>query len=77
MIKNPCYIYWDDTTIPEADRKVYIQCESCFAINKKGIRWPCNNYGKKTIKCNLCNTIIYKRIKKKKNEQKNNDQTAI
>lgn len=74
MTKNPCYIYWDDSTVPETERKVYIQCESCFGINKKGIRWPCNNlYGKKTIKCNLCDTIIYERKKKKKNEQNLNN----
>jgi hypothetical protein len=78
MIKNPCYIYWDDHTVAENERKIYIQCETCFKENKKGIKWS-NLYGKKTIKCSLCDTIIYKmqKKKKKKNEQKNNDQTAI
>lgn len=78
MLKNPCYIYWDDLTIAENERKIYVQCESCFKENKKGIRWS-NLYGSKTIKCGLCDTIIYKiqKKKKKKNEQKNNDQTSI
>lgn len=78
MTKNPCYVYWDEPPVPENERKVYVQCESCFKKTQKGIRWS-NLYGNKTIKCGLCDTIIYemKKKKKKKNEQKNNDQTAI
>jgi len=70
MIKIPCYIYWDDTSTAEEDRKIYIQCGNCFKINKKGFQWPSQMlHGKNTIKCTLCNTIIYEKKKKKKNNE--------
>jgi hypothetical protein len=77
MEKNNCYIFWDDETVPEKDRKVYVQCEKCHAENKKGQLWSSVLlYGSREIKCNLCNTIIYKRLKKKK-KKKGEDEATI
>lgn len=70
MEKNNCYIFWDDETVPEKDRKIYVQCEGCYAKNKKGQKWGKTLlYGPHDINCNLCNTIIYKRLKKKKKKK--------
>lgn len=33
------YIYWDDDDIPDAERRVYIQCQECYDKNKRGIKW--------------------------------------
>lgn len=77
MSKFPCYIYWDDTSIAEEERKIYIQCENCFKNNKKGTQWPSQMlHGKNTIKCTLCNTIIYEK-KKKNNEQDKKSPPAV
>jgi ribosomal protein S27E len=66
-MKNNCYIYWDDDSVKE--QKIYVQCEDCFKKNKRGIIWGKSLlYGKHEIKCDLCNTIIYKKLKKKKGE---------
>jgi len=66
-MKKSCYIYWDNDDIPQNEQKVYVQCEKCFQKNKKGFRWSLF-YGKHEIKCNLCNTIIYEREKKKRKQ---------
>lgn len=73
MEKKHCYIYWDDETVK--DRKVYTQCEECYQKNKKGFRWG-QMYGYIEIKCDLCNTIIYKKLKKKK-KKKGEDEATI
>ena len=66
MQKN-CYIFWDDDSVPETERKIYVQCEECFKKNGKGFKWDIQLlYGKNVIKCNFCDTIIYKRKRKKK-----------
>ena len=66
-MKKNCYIYWDGEEIHPKERKIYIQCEKCFAKNKKGVQWGSSLfYGRYEIKCNLCNTIIYKREKKRR-----------
>ena len=76
MEKNNCYIYWDDETAKEP--KVYVQCETCFQKNKKGFMWGKNLlYGIAEIKCSLCNTIIYKQLKKKKKKKKGEDEATI
>lgn len=78
MEKNYCYIYWDDDSVPQRERKVYMQCADCFAKNKKGIRWgSALLYGLNKIKCDLCNTIIYKGLKKKKRKKKGEDEATI
>jgi len=75
MEKNNCYIYWDDETVK--DQKIYVQCEECFQKTKKGFMWGRNLlYGVYEIKCDLCNTIIYKRLKKKK-KKKGEDEATI
>lgn len=72
MEKNNCYIYWDDDNTPPNERKIYIQCEECFKKTKKGFYWGKSLlYGPHVIKCNLCNTIIYKRKKREKKIEKN------
>lgn len=54
-----CYIYWDDEEI--LDRKVYLQCESCFEQNKKGFLWQAKNgYADIDIICS-CGKIIHKK----------------
>lgn len=59
-MKNNCYIFWDNEVI-------YTQCEDCFAKNKKGVKWGKQLlFGKKTVKCSLCQTIIYQREKRQK-----------
>ncbi len=71
MQKNNCYIFWDSDG-PEEERKVYIQCEECFEKSKNGMPWSKNLLkGLKEVKCDICNTIIYRRekLKKKKNEE--------
>jgi hypothetical protein len=77
MEKNNCYIFWDDETVPEDKRAIYVQCAECFSKNKKGIIWSKSLlYGFCEIKCNLCDTIIYKRLKKKK-KKKGEDEATI
>ena len=72
MQKKSCYIFWDSDKVPEDERQIYLQCEECFRKNKKGFPWPYPLLvGRKTIKCNLCNTIIYQRIKKSKKNEEN------
>lgn len=76
MEKNNCYIFWDDETTPEKDRRIYVQCEECYRKNKKGLMWSQTMlYGFCEIKCDFCNTIIYKRLKKKK--KKGEDEATI
>lgn len=54
-----CYIYWDDDDVE--DRKVFVQCAVCHRENKKGLLWSnIVGYGDKTVKCDLCNRVIYK-----------------
>lgn len=67
-MKKNCYIYWDGPeVVNENDKRVHVQCEECFKKNKKGIIWGGNLlYGPKTIKCTECDTIIYKKTKRKK-----------
>jgi hypothetical protein len=73
MQKNKCYIFWDDDTVAKAEKKIYVQCEKCHEKNKKGFPWSANIlYGRKEIKCGLCNTIIYQSKRKKKENEKNN-----
>lgn len=69
MIKNPCYVYWDDDSVAEAERRIYIQCGLCFEKNKKGFRWPTDQLrGENLIKCHSCDTIIYEKKNRKNNE---------
>lgn len=76
-MKNNCYIYWDDETVPDKDRKIFIKCQGCFDKDKKGVFWSKSLlYGKHEIKCDLCNTIIYKRLKKTK-KPKGEDEATI
>lgn len=66
-MKKNCFIYWDDDEVPAAERRVYVQCEECYKKNKKGFFWSRKLLnGRHEIKCDLCDTIIYKREKKKK-----------
>lgn len=70
-MKKNCYIYWDNDEVPRNEQKIYIQCEECFKKNRKGFIWGASMlYGHNEIKCSLCHTIIYKRERKKKNENK-------
>ena len=74
-IKEDCYIFWDGEEVPEEDKAIHLQCKKCFESNQKGFRWSKDLlYGKNEIKCSLCDAIIYKREKKKKN---NDDKTSI
>lgn len=67
MEKNNCYVFWDGDNIKDYERKVYIQCEECHKKNKKGFKWAKEFlHGILEIKCSLCDTIIYKKEKKKK-----------
>ena len=78
MEKNNCYIFWDDETVTEDKRAIYVQCAECFSKNKKGVVWSKSLlYGPNDIKCDLCKTIIYKRLKKKKKKKKGEDEATI
>lgn len=62
--KKDCYIFWDEGEVE--DRRIYVQCEECYKKNGKGVKWNKKFlYGVNEINCNLCNTILYKKIKKK------------
>lgn len=68
-MKKNCYIYWDDDKVPQNEQRIYTQCENCYIKNKKGFKWGGDLlYGPHEIKCDLCDTIIYKRVKKKKKD---------
>lgn len=65
MEKEDCYIFWDDETVKDEDRQIYVQCEDCFNKNKKGFKWDKKLlHGRNEVKCSLCDTMIYKRGKK-------------
>jgi hypothetical protein len=73
MKKNYCYVFWDND-VAQSEQMIYTQCEECHSKNKKGIRWS-SFYGNCEVKCNLCNTIIYKSVKKKKVKKGDNEGT--
>lgn len=54
------YIFWDDESVAENERRVYIQCVECHKKNGKGVPWSIRLLTEgMEVKCELCHTIIY------------------
>lgn len=53
-----CYVYWDGDEVPEAERRIHVQCSACQQQNGRGLFWPAwAGYGDKQIVCE-CGAVI-------------------
>lgn len=58
-MSEQCYIYWDDDSVPEHERRIYMQCVECFKKNRKGYPWSAfMGYGAAKIVCQ-CGYVIH------------------
>lgn len=66
-MSEDCYIYWDDDTVSDDDRCIYILCTKCHNDGKKpsptapkGDLWRAENGYGPTVLCYICKHTIHK-----------------